>query len=197
LFALLGAVIWSTALGRTRTNSVELGKLFFLTVGASWAVLVPAKFWTARRGNPWARRVVMLLLGALVGVQAYWLDGGTLRPPFTPFTPFGEVADTSPPPGSTAAPLTHEAGYVAYYALAFFALRWWRMTDRRRVARFSFFPLVVAAAWGLLLTLVGPDRAAWGTSVLVLVLTSAVVQLVSPWEQPPPPTAKRVRLRCA
>jgi len=46
----------------------------------------------------------------------------------------------------------------------------------------------------VLLLLVKPQH--W-PGALVLVLASAIVQLVSPWEQPPPPAAKRMRLRYA
>jgi eukaryotic-like serine/threonine-protein kinase len=192
LFALMGSALWSTAIGRS-SSLVELGNLFFLTVTASWAVLVPAKFWSGQRCNTWGRRVVMLVLGALVGLQAYWLDGNTVRAPFPPLAEAAESQQTI-----NESPLrTKEAGYLSYYALAFFALRWWRMTDRRRAARFSFAPLLGAAFWGLLLTPLGPSRLPWGTNVLVLVMASAVVQMVSPWEQPPPPVAKRIRLRCA
>jgi hypothetical protein len=203
LFALMGSLVWSTATGRNRPDQVqthvELGKIFFLTVAATWAVLVPAKLWTSKRGNPWARRVVMLVLGSLVGVLAYWLDGGTVHVlvPFLPTATAGELADASPSTGRVISRLGGEAGYLSYYALAFFVLRWWRMADRRRVARFSFAPLLAVAIWGLALTLVGPQKALWDTSVVVLVMTAAVVQMVSPWDQPSPPAAKRVRLRYA
>jgi hypothetical protein len=202
LFALLGAALWSTAVGRT-SSLVELGNLFFLTVAASWAVIVPAKFWTGQRGHTWGRRVVMLVLGALVGLQAYWLDGNTLKTPFTTSAEAAEQNWTSTRLSDSmvivnGSPLrTKQAGYLSYYALAFFCLRWWRMTDRRRATRFSFAPMLAAVFWGLLLTLVGPSRHLWGTNVLVLVMTAAVVQMVSPWQQPPPPVAKRIRLRCA
>ena len=33
----------------------------------------------------------------------------------------------------------------------------------------------------------------WGTGALVM--TAAIVQLVSPWEQPVPPACRRLRLR--
>ena len=123
----------------------------------------------------------MMGLGALIGVAAWWLDGwsfaaGTADPAAT--VPLGRI----------------EAAYFAYYALAFFALRWWRMTGRRRPHRFSFAPLLGSLFWGLvLLLLVRPH----GPGVVVLVLASTIVQLVSPWDQPPPPPAKRVRLRYA
>ncbi len=197
LFALMGTTLWA-ALGQGSyrpseltlvTRATELGSLFFLTVASCWAVLVPAKFWTGKRGNTWGRRIVMLMLGSAVGLQAYWMQGGTLNP--SALVPTGDSTSTA------SAALNKEAAYLSYFALAFFAMRWWRMTDRRRSARFSFFPLLAAAFWGLILSHVIQPDPAWGTNVLVLVLTSAVVQMVSPWEQPPPPAAKRMRLRVA
>jgi hypothetical protein len=82
---------------------------------------------------------------------------------------------------------------VSYFAVALFAIRWWRLTDRRRAHRFSFAPLLAAGCWGGLLLMVWPQM----RGVLALLLASAIVQLVSPWDQPPAPTAKRLRLRYA
>ena len=90
--------------------------------------------------------------------------------------------------------LAETAGHLSYFAVAFFALRWWKMTDRRRGQRFSFGPLLAAGFWALLLLLVWPGL--WRGAV-VLVLAAAVVQLVSPWEQPPPAASRRLRLRYA
>ncbi len=190
LFAALATVLWA-ALSQ-RSDLAALGNIFFLTVGASWAILIPAKFWTDRRGDGWSRRLIMMLLGGVLGLGALWLDG---------WTP-GQTADptTVPTAGGALVPLfptdvVTEASYFSYYALAFFALRWWRMTARRRSHRFSFAPILAAGFWGLvLLLLVRPQH--W-PGALVLVLASAIVQLVSPWEQPPPPVAKRMRLRYA
>ena len=88
---------------------------------------------------------------------------------------------------------------AAAHALAFFVLRWWRMTSRRRSQRFSFAPILGAGFWGVVLLLLirpqhqpGPVMAA-----LVLVMTATIVQLVSPWEEPPAQPARRVRLRYA
>jgi hypothetical protein len=94
-----------------------------------------------------------------------------------------------PPQGVT------EAAYFSYYALAFFAMRWWRMTGRRRAHRFSFAPILGAGFWGFVLMLL--VRPLFGPGPLVLVMTAAIVQLVSPWEQPPAPASKRLRLRYA
>ena len=86
----------------------------------------------------------------------------------------------------------------------FFAIRWWRMTDRRRTRRFSLFPMLASGFWSILLLLLlllfrqsqEPDQLSWYW-VGALMMTAAIVQLASPWEQPPTPTPKRVRLRYA
>jgi hypothetical protein len=190
LFAALGVTLWATLAQERKLN--QLSSVFFVTVAASWAVLIPSKLWTERRGDAWSRRLVLLLLGAGVGVLALWLDGWNL--PVSGATPVpaggdGGLTALLPPAVVT------EAAYVSYYGLALFALRWWRMTDRRRPQRFSLAPLFAAGFWALLLLLLIRPHA-WQAGVVV-VLTSAVVQLVSPWQQPPPPVARRVRLRYA
>ena len=86
-------------------------------------------------------------------------------------------------------------GTLTYYAVAFFALRWWRSADRYRRSRFALWPVMAAGFWGLvLLPLVHahPWRGA-----LVLVLAAVIVQLASPWEELPPAVGKKMRLRVA
>jgi hypothetical protein len=197
LFSALATLLWA-ALSQTRTD-LALGSppwtLFFLTVASSWAILMPAKFWTERRGDSWTRRLVMMVLGGLVGLLALWLDGWSLgvRPGFD--GPETRGALTSLFPREAA----NEAAYFSYYALAFFVLRWWRMTSRRRTVRFSFAPILGAGFWAVVLLLIVRPQHASGAAIgaVVLVMASAIVQLVSPWEQPPPPPAKKLRLRYA
>jgi hypothetical protein len=187
LFSALATTLWA-AVGAKRALP-ELSTVFFLVVLTSWAVLVPAKFWPEIRGDSWTRRVVMLLLGGGVGLAAWWLDG------WSPGPQPSEVESTTawswflPPAG------VNEASYFSYYGLAFFALRWWRMAGRRRAHRFSFAPILAAVFWGVVLLLL--LRPMHSPGVLVLALSAAVVQLVSPWQEPPPPAAKRMRLRYA
>ena len=86
------------------------------------------------------------------------------------------------------------ACYLSYFGLAFFALRWWKLAERRRPHRFSFAPIMAAGFWGMALLMVWNEP--W-RGTLVLATSAAIVQLVSPWQQPPPKAARRVRLRYA
>jgi len=189
VFALITVPLWAT-LGRVRDTGV-LGSVFFLTVAATWLVLLPSKAWAGRRGDPWARRVVLLLLGGGLGLLALWLDG------WAPGT--GSLAEAASASRGVLGALVPadfllEAGAVSFYALAFFTLRWWRLADRRRPSRFSLGPLFAAGFWGTLLMLV--LRPGSWHDVVVIVLAAALVQLVSPW-QAPTPTARKLRLRAA
>jgi hypothetical protein len=189
LFTALATVLWAAVGPRSEKSQIpDLVRVFFLVVLSAWAVLIPAKFWPERRSDSWTRRVVMMLLGGAVGLSAWWLDGWTL----------GVTSDPESGPSLMnllPASGVNEAAYFSYYGLAFFALRWWRMAGRRRSHRFSFAPILAAALWGFLLfVLVRPLHT---PGVLVLAMTAAVVQLVSPWNAPPPPTARRLRLRYA
>jgi hypothetical protein len=197
VFAGLATALWAALRQETYKDPdwTKLSTLFYLTVGASWAILIPAKFWTERRGDGWSRRLVMLVLGGAVGLLACWLDG--LSPASS-----ARVVETV---GEHSVGLFRNnigigATYICYYALAFFVLRWWRMTGRRRPQRFSFAPILGAGFWAaVLLLLIRPHSPEPGAfmAALVLVMTAAIVQLVSPWEQPPPAPARRVRLRYA
>jgi eukaryotic-like serine/threonine-protein kinase len=192
LFTGLGSILW-TAIIHPKPGDVltEMGRVFFPTVACCWAVLVPSKFWTERRGDSWLRRFALLTVGALVGLSGWWMDGGSLG-----VTPIDRETGASLLSFVPSQSLT-EASYFSFYGLAFFALRWWRMTARRRAHRFSFAPILGAGFWGLVLMLLLRPLSGASPGLLVLVMTAAIVQLVSPWEQPPAPTAKRLRLRYA
>jgi hypothetical protein len=194
LFTGLGSILW-TAIIHPKPGDVltEMGRVFFPTVACCWALLVPSKFWSERRGDSWLRRFVLLAVGGLVGLGGWWMDGGTLGlMPIDRETHASLIAFV-PPQGLS------EASYFSFFGLTFFAMRWWRMTARRRAHRFSFAPILGAGFWSLvLMLLIRPlSGANPGFFVLVMVMTAAIVQLVSPWEQPPAPTAKRLRLRYA
>ena len=90
--------------------------------------------------------------------------------------------------------LAEAAAYLSYFAASFVAVRWWKMTDRRRGQRFSMQPILAAGFWALMLLLLWNDL---GHGAVALVMTSAIVQMVSPWEPQPPPATRRLRMRYA
>jgi hypothetical protein len=192
VFAALATMLWAAPGGMK--DLTELGTFFFLTVLVCWAVIVPAKFWPARVKDSWARRVVMLVVGTLVGAGALWLEGWLPRLPPAPdaaagFGPGRSLSGILPAGG-----YSDLAAYLSYFGLALFALRWWRMADRARPQRFAFAPVLGAGFWSLILLLVWPQP--W-RGALVLVVAAAVIQLASPWEAPPAPASRRVKLRYA
>jgi hypothetical protein len=196
LFALVAFTIWA-AVGSV-TDLTEIGEGFFLTVATCWAVLVPAKVWNGHKGDSGFRRAVMMVLGTLIGLTAFWLDGGRLT--------LGGADGSWSSPASDSSPFSlfgnrpgipMMAGYLSYFGLAFFALRWWKLADRQRSQRFTFAPILAAGFWAFVLLVLWPHWPPRYLGPLTLLLAAGIVQLVSPWDQPPPPAAKRMRLRTA
>jgi hypothetical protein len=194
VFSAIATILWSALVrvGMERLN--DIGVLFFLTVATCWAVIIPAKFWGQRRGDSWMRRVIMMGVGLCVGLCALWLDGWIPNLPTSEIPPNNHATAIVPASFSIENGLPNVFGYLSYFALAFFALRWWKLADRRRAHRFSFAPVLAAGFWGVALLLVWQDP--W-RGTLVLTTAAGIIQLVSPWDQPPPPVARRMRLRYA
>jgi serine/threonine protein kinase len=191
----------------------EIGFCFFLTVMICWAVLVPAKIWSGRKGDSGLRRGVMTVLGVAVGLAALWMGGWLFAPPPAEAA-VTQLARIGHEPGGNRPVVIEEdldptraslfqssediytaARYLTYFGLVFFAVRWWKMADRHRSQRFSFAPILVVGFWALALFLLGLVPQPQGA--VALVLAAAIVQLVSPWQPLPPPIMKRMRLRYA
>lgn len=202
--ALLFAIIWA-AVERTvglPSDLADFGAGLYLMVLSAWAVMLPSKLWEQRRGDGWLRRGVMMLLGLGVGLAAAWLNGWS-------FDMQGQSVDTPSLAAATLAEMgqdnpmaAHIFGYLSYFGLAFFILRWWKLTERTRQRRFSLFPVMVTACLAFLLVPLWPDFTGHEVPFLlqgpvVLTLTAVIVQMVSPWEEPAPKPARRLRLRYA
>ncbi len=183
----LGAALaYRNDFGKHLTN---LGMVFYLTIAVSWMILIPTKFWKNGNEDSWGRRVVMMLLGVLVGLHALWLEGwsGSMVLPLAGANSTGDAGE------AVAANLSIAAGRLCYFGLVFFALRWWKLTDRQRSQRFSVGPILAAGFWALILLPLWQEILPW----VVVMLAAGIVQLASPWEQPRPHSARRVRLRYA
>jgi serine/threonine protein kinase len=170
----------------------DVGSLFFLTVAICWSVLVPSKLWTSRATDSWGRRGLMLALGFGVALGGMWLKG------WLPTTEAGAVAVLTSTPGNDSNDvLTLGAGYLSFFGIGLAALRWWKMVDRYRPQRFSWFPVLVVGLLGVVLgKLFLPESDSW-IGTLALVVSSIIVQWVSPWQPPTPPASRKLRLRYA
>jgi hypothetical protein len=215
VLALMLCIVWAAIL--RPSDLAKMGPYFFLTLAATWAVLVPAKLWTKRVDDSWQRRLVMMCLGVLIGGLAFWLEGYDLPPMLTQQA---AAAEQTPVTGGGSGDnptgrhwysggllvrgqdVPAAACYLAYFGLTFFLLRWWKMADRRRSHRFSFYSILVPALCCWLLTLflwphdsnARPALVDPATVILVPVMASVVIQLVSPWEAPPPRKSRKLRL---
>jgi hypothetical protein len=184
-------------------NWTDAGQVMFLTVAVCWSVLIPAKFWNQSKGDPGMRRVVMMVIGAMIGIAMLWLQG---RVPFgSDPVPFGgdvQLVSQGPMPAPRSRVMSEVssfevvARYICYFALPFLILRWWKMADRNRAHRFSCFPVIAAGFWATILhVMLWPEQSPFGA--IALVTAAVIIQWVSPWEQPPPRAARRLRLRYA
>jgi hypothetical protein len=184
--AFIGTLVW--AIMTVEGEPAALSRFLFLSVFACWAVLLPARWWTQRSGSVEWRRLVMLLLGGMVGLIGLlpdvWMgqpaaEGG-LKLSVVGLLPLGNAGT--------------QVGYLVYFAAALAVMRWWLLADRHRPSRFSLAPVLAAAFWGLVLLLLARTQP-W-LEIGVLVLTALVVQLVSPWE-PRPRSAQQLRPKAA
>ncbi len=220
LVALLLCIVWAAVL---RTNHVnKLAPYFFLTLACSWSVLVPAKMWSTRVNDSWRRRLTLMCLGVMIGVQALWLEGYEVPALYEMEARADMPVAMAGPAGNgndlvVVAKRRHwydggllfrgqdvpvAACYLAYFGLAFFLMRWWKMADRRRPHRFSFWSVCVAGLGCFLLSrLIWPmdEQAKQAlidptTVIVVPMMAAAVIQLVSPWEAPPPRKPRKLRL---
>jgi hypothetical protein len=85
------------------------------------------------------------------------------------------------------------ACYLSYFGLAFFAMRWWQLADRRRPQRFSLYSVMVAGVLGFVLMFLcpGPEEA---LGIVTLVTAASIVQIVSPWEKAVTHRPRKLRL---
>jgi hypothetical protein len=198
---LAGLLVVVCGAAAQRTSWQDLGRYFFLTLSACWAVLIPVKLLATPVEDSWKLRVLFLALGLGLGVQTLWLQGEEL-PALFAASPGESAVKESP---SEAGPVRRLSGwfrdqgvsagarYLAYFAIAFVVMRWWKLGERRRSQRFSLFGVVAAAFWGTVLLFLWPQpMEPYG--VVALVLAAVIIQLVSPWEPPPAPRAKKLRL---
>jgi len=193
LFAALAALVAPFLMaGQAGSENVAM-YLWLAIVGTlgSWAILVPSKFAEGKVEDQVPMRIVLLVLGALVGLAAWslgdvlllkvaaWddlmlINGGLLS----------QEALDWPRQGNDANPsLSH---YVAYFAFLFLLLRWWRQAECTRNYRLSLWTVFVCVCWAWLLNIFWwfPQP----TGMMAAGVIAFATQMSSPWM---PPSGRR------
>ena len=147
------------------------------TLGA-WSILTLSKVWEKSAGEPILRRFVMLAVGLGVGAASFGFDRLLMvRLPFQQSIrpsqlhvnwSFYNTLDGAP----------HLEAYLAYFALMFFLVPWWRQADPRRHLQLNPISSVWAVIVAILVTLICPFPLPWGAIVAAIISLS--VQLASP-----------------
>lgn len=173
-------------------NPAQLALLFGITLSGTWGVLVPAKLWEGRALPGSTRRLILLIVGLVVGLAGLalgaWITPGAGNHVSTALIPRGSE------PGINH-PLIRSAGFAAYFGLTFAIGPWSSLTARDRRTRFQFVPTAWTALSGGLLGLFTPVPQPWG--LLILTLIALVVQSVSPWSKAAADHARARRRRAA
>jgi len=187
LFAAPVAAVMCVVMGILRGEAPRPEQFAWLTlvstIGA-WLVLVSAKFWEGKNGEPNVRRFVQMLLGLGLGVVAWggkeWLLVGL---PYEWTDPAGQHALGEQMFGDGFTDKAGGAptlmGHMAYFAFLLMVLRWWHQADPLRPARLSLWPVVVTAGWAWILQFFWSYPQPWG--VMIAATMSVAVQLASPW----------------
>jgi hypothetical protein len=155
--------------------------LVLAAVAGTWAVLVPTKFWEHREGDAALRRFTMMIVGAGLGLLAWFIADSLLvslpRAEAMQLHNY-QLSGVFYGPDGTAMPMA----YIASFATVFLLIRWWKQTDPLRHTRLSLWSLactvlVAAVAAGL-----------WQFPQLWLPMAagsvSIAVQMASPWLEP-------------
>jgi len=159
----------------------DLGYLFAMTLLASWAVLVANKLAEGRPAEINARRFTQLVIGLGLGAFGQLLAGWMMVEPSNPGASAIRLRwfDAEIPP----AVLPGLAGYAAFFGLVALGVDWWTMTDRDRKARFRLIPIAKAALIALIPGVIFFPPDLHPLALPVVVLTTVVVQLSSPWSE--------------
>jgi len=147
----------------------------------AWGVLIPAKFWEGRQGDPVLRRFVMLGVGLLFGLIAFETGPRLLKIVLVNEVNVPHVSVD----GRGAYSIEGQPevmGYLAYFGFLFLLLRWWKQADPLRGSRLSLWSVIVCVFWAGALCVFWPFPQPWG--MMMAGTISLAVQFASPWVDP-------------
>jgi hypothetical protein len=176
-------IVTSLVAGGHFRNEVSLMAYFaWFAITATlgiWALLFTGKAYETHSGTSVRRRFTMLVLGLVLGAVAFGLAQLLMLPlrDVMDFPHLTRVHRAREVYDSARQPLL--PAYLAYFAGVFVAMRWWRLADPLRPARFSLWATGVCVLWAAVLELFWHFPQPWG---LMLVATIAIgTQLSAPW----------------
>ena len=163
-------------------DAVDVAFFGTVTLLASWGLMIPAKFWEGRTGDPVLRRLVQGTVGMGVGAAAAFLQNFLLMTEARVLhgdVDTGQVVQFGQFTVRDAAGLPTMAGFMVFFGLLFLTRRWWWQIDSFRKSRFRISSALVTLMLGAALTFVVqfPENlgATWALAI------SAVVQLSAGW----------------
>jgi hypothetical protein len=191
VFAALAALVAPVLIGVSANSNSMAVYLWLALVGTlgSWAVLVPTKFSEGQVEDQGPLRVLMLVLGGLVGAAAWSLADALIVHVPTAGEPIGVAANQSLISHHMLGWNAAQGGanpslavYVTYFAFLFLLVRWWRQAEFTRNQRLSLWSVVICVFWAWLLQFFWyfPQPA----GMLVAGVTAFATQLASPWLPP-------------
>ncbi|GAB6185587.1 serine/threonine-protein kinase [Thermopirellula anaerolimosa] len=161
--------------------------VYFMTVAASWSILIAGKFWESGEGDTALRRFIMLVVGLLLGLLGFALMKFFLAD--LPFDPRGFRMMS----GNFRLPWSVPSGFydggepmlpamIAVFGTLFLILRWWRLCDPMRSQRLTVGSIIVAALASALVATAWEFPLHW--LMMPAVATSLTVQMSAPWFTP-------------
>ena len=200
--ALTSGECWSDALGSAvtafPTATVVTGSLYLLTdvivtpaqavyfftalLTSVWVLLIPSKFWQGASGDGLMRRMMLMVLGGVVGLGASMLreflllgDAGIFRTQLDGFA--APRLQELLPLVANGAPTA--AGFVAFFGLLFGVRQWWERADRMRLKRWGVMSALTSAIAGLVAALIVPFPLTLGITLSISI--SLVLELSASW----------------
>jgi serine/threonine protein kinase len=158
-------------------GSTYLWLTFVGTLGA-WTVLIPAKCWEGKNGEPILRRFTMMLLGLGLGVVAYGLKQWFFVDAQLSSNRnlFSQISS-----GHNVGSFDELAAYAVYFGFLMLVPAWWWQADASRPGRLNIFSTAWVAAWAFILSQFWPFPHMVG--VMIAAMVSIAVQMASPRDQ--------------
>jgi hypothetical protein len=158
------------------------------TFGA-WGIMIPAKFWEGRSVETALRRLLIFVIGLVVGAAAYGVQSllqvsaNFIVLPWDPNSVRGNFArHVLEGPYFSPEGIPSLLACMAYFGFLFLVPRWWLQADPLRRKRVSVWSVAAVVAWAFILTNFWSFPSPWGLFIAGIIGLS--VQLSSVWISP-------------